>query len=74
MDIKYGAEVLDKSGKALGVVDYLIRNTYTGEISKFKVKTGLAEADLFFSPADVLEAAPSQIKLKATFDEGRGKA
>jgi len=74
MEIQYGADVLDKNEQVLGAVDYLIRNTYTGEISKFKVKTELAEADLFFSPEDVLEATPNEIKLKVTFGEGKGKS
>jgi hypothetical protein len=73
MEIQYGAEVLDKDEKVLGMVDYIVRDTYTGEISKFKVRTELAEADLFFSPEDVLQATPNKVKLKLTFDEGKGE-
>jgi hypothetical protein len=70
MEIEYGAEVLDKNGKALGVIDYLIQDAYTGELKKFKVKTELAETDLFFSPEDVLETTADMVKLKVAFDEG----
>jgi len=68
MEIQYGAEVVDKNEKPIGVVDYLVRNTYTGEISKFKVKTELAESDLLFSPEDVVELKPNRVKMNFSFD------
>ncbi len=64
MQIEYGAEVIDDSGKVLGTVDYIIRDTYTGEIRKFKVHTELFDTPLLFSPEDVSEATPTRIKLK----------
>jgi sporulation protein YlmC with PRC-barrel domain len=70
MEIQYGAEVVDKNEKYIGMVDYLVRNTYTGEISKFKVKTDLAESDLFFSPEDAIEVKPNRVKMNFSFDEG----
>ena len=71
MEIEYGAEVVDSKGTSLGKVDYIIRDTYTGEIKKFKVSTQPDEADLFFSTEDVSEATASKIKLKVPFDEGK---
>jgi hypothetical protein len=68
MEIEYGAEVIDKNNKKLGTVDYIVRDTYTGDVKRFKVKTELIEGDLFFSPDDVLETAIAQIKLKSAFD------
>lgn len=68
MEIQYGAEVVDKNERSIGVVDYLVRNTYTGEISKFKVKTELAESDLLFSPEDVVELKPNRVKMNFSFD------
>jgi sporulation protein YlmC with PRC-barrel domain len=69
MEIKYGAEVMDKTGKYLGTIDYIVRDTYTGDIRKFKVNTELMEADLFYSPDDVLEYSNDQVKLKNAFSE-----
>lgn len=70
MEIPYGAKVLDKNGEPIGVIDYLIRNTYTGDLKKFRVKTGSQEADPFFSPEDVLEATADKVTLKIAFDGG----
>jgi len=69
MEIEYGAEVLDKNGKSLGTIDYIVRDTYTGDIKTFKVSTDLAETDLFYSPEDVLESSPTKIKLKSAYDK-----
>jgi len=69
MDIEYGAEVIDKNGKVLGTVDHLVRNAWTGEISKFIVRRKPPESDLFFSPQETLEATKSKIKVKSSFNE-----
>jgi sporulation protein YlmC with PRC-barrel domain len=68
MSIQYGAEVIDKNGKVLGTVDYPVTDTFTGEITKFKVNTKLSDQGLFFSSEDVLEATPNKIKLRVAFD------
>jgi len=65
MEIEYGAQVTDKNGKVLGAVDYVVRNTWTGEISKFIVRSEKAGL-LFFSPQDVLEATKPKIRLKVS--------
>ncbi|MBI2860134.1 MAG: hypothetical protein HYX91_01345 [Chloroflexi bacterium] len=64
MEIEYGAQVVDRDGKVLGTVDYIMRDTWSGGISKFKVSTDLVETDLFYTPDDVSEATPARIKLK----------
>jgi len=69
MEIEYGAEVKDKNGKVLGTVNKVIRDSWTGEISKFQVSTELSELDLFVSPESVAEATPSEVKLKIAFEE-----
>ena len=69
MEIEYGAEVIDKSGKVLGTVDHLVRNTWTGEISKFMVCRKAPESDLFFSTENVLEATKSKVKVNISSDE-----
>ncbi len=67
MQIEYGAEVIDKSGKVLGTVDHLMHNTWTGEISKFAVRR--KDRDLFFSVEDVLEATNAEVKLNISLDD-----
>ena len=69
MEIEYGAEVVDKNGKVLGRVDHLVRNTWTGEISKFIVRSKAPDRDLFFSTEDVLEATNTKVKLNISFHE-----
>lgn len=69
MEIEYGAKVVDKSGKVVGVVDKVLLDKWSGEITKFKVNTGKGEADLLISPDDVLEASPREVKLKIAMDE-----
>jgi sporulation protein YlmC with PRC-barrel domain len=69
MEIEYGAEVKDKNGKVLGTVNSVLRDAWTGEISKFQVSTELTELDLFISPENVAEATPSEVKLKIAFEE-----
>ena len=59
--------MVDKNGKVLGAVDYIIRDTYTGEIRKFKVHTELVDTPLLFSPEDVSEATPTRVKLKIAY-------
>ncbi|HUV56846.1 MAG TPA: PRC-barrel domain-containing protein [Dehalococcoidales bacterium] len=68
MEIEYGAEVIDKNGKSLGTVNKVIRDSWTGEISKFQVSTEHIEADLFISPEDVAEVTANEVKLKVAFD------
>ena len=67
MEIEYGAEVIDKDGKVLGTIDYIVRDTYTGEIRKFKVRTELVDTPLLFSPEDVSEVTATRIKLTITY-------
>lgn len=67
--MEHGAEVFGRNGGYVGTVDRLIRNLWTGEISKFMVKTELAPQDLFLSPDDVLEVKSGSLTLKASVDE-----
>ncbi len=68
MQIEYGAEVLDKNGKVLGTVEYIVRNTWTGELSKFMVRRQ-AGRDLFLSPEDVLKGTKTRITLSVSSEE-----
>jgi sporulation protein YlmC with PRC-barrel domain len=72
MEIEYGSEVIDRDGKMLGTVDYIMRNTWTGEISKFMVRRKPPDNDLFFSLDDVLEVAKSKTKVNILLEELSG--
>ncbi len=69
MEIEYGAEVVDRNGSVLGTVDHVLRNTWTGEISKFIVRQKPPNEDLFLSPQDVLEVSKSRIRLSVSSEE-----
>ncbi len=69
MQIEHGADVVDKNGVILGTVNYLVRNTWTGEISKFMVRRKEPNKDLFLSLDDVSEADESTIKLSVSKEE-----
>jgi sporulation protein YlmC with PRC-barrel domain len=69
MEIEYGAEVKDKNGKVLGTVNKVIRDSWTGEISKFQVTTDPTEVGLFISPQNVAKATPKEVKLDIALEE-----
>jgi sporulation protein YlmC with PRC-barrel domain len=68
MDIEYGSEVIDRNGKLLGTVDYVIRNSWTGEISKFRVRRDFLGSELMLSPEEILEVAEAKIKVDISSD------
>jgi hypothetical protein len=53
----------------LGAVSGVVRDSWTGDIRKFSVKTQLADTDLFYSIGDVSEASETKVKLKIAFGE-----
>lgn len=69
MRLEYGAEVVDRNGKVLGMINYVMRDSWTGEISKFTVGRGAPSSDLFLSPQDVLEETESKVKVNISLDE-----
>ena len=72
MEIKPGAQVIDKNGRVLGSVAHLARDGWSGEVKKFIVNRKPPDKDLFFTPEDVLEATDARIKLKIALDESSG--
>lgn len=69
MAIEFGAEVVDNRGRVMGTVEYLIRNSWTGEISKFMVSGEALGTDLFFTPEDIVKATSQKIHLAISLDE-----
>jgi len=72
MEIKPGVRVIDKNGKVVGCVNHLARDGWSGEVKKVIVNRKPPDKDLFFTPADVLEATDNMIKLKFAPDESSG--
>jgi sporulation protein YlmC with PRC-barrel domain len=69
VEIKYGAEVVDRHGRLLGTVEHLMHNTLTGEVSKFAVCRKAPLRDIFLSPQDVLEVEKSKIRVNVSVNE-----
>jgi len=69
MEIKPGVQVIDKNGTAVGSVNHLARDGWSGEIKKFIVNRQAPDNDLFLTPGDVLEATDSILKLRVALDE-----
>jgi sporulation protein YlmC with PRC-barrel domain len=69
MEVEYGAKVIDRNGKVLGTVDHLMRNTWTGEVTKFAVRRKAPDEDLFFATKDVAETTKTEVKLNISFHE-----
>jgi sporulation protein YlmC with PRC-barrel domain len=68
-EVTFGAEVVDKDDKSLGTVDYMVRDTLSGNIKSFKVKTEKSESDLIFSTDDIIAMTPTKVKVNYTFTE-----
>ncbi len=66
MDIKYGAEVVDKKGNSVGTVDHLANDPWSGEVKSFIVRRRAPSTDLFVRPEHVEEVTDSQVKLNFT--------
>ncbi|MGD9142612.1 MAG: hypothetical protein PVG61_02060 [Dehalococcoidia bacterium] len=69
MDIEYGAEVTDKNGKALGKVDYIIMDSWSGEPRKYMVRREEEDDAVFFTPDQVAEVKKNKVKLNITAEE-----
>ena len=69
MEIKCGAKVIDANGEVLGTVDHLMRNTLTGEITKFVVLRKAPEQDLFISSHSVRHYTGSAVELNVSLGE-----
>jgi sporulation protein YlmC with PRC-barrel domain len=69
MEIEYGATVVDKSGKALGKVDYIVLDSWSGEPRKYMVRREKEGDAVFFTPGQVAEVVKGKVKLSVTNEE-----
>ena len=69
MEPKIGAEVIDRNGTSLGTVDYIVRDTWNGEIRKLIVYRKPPQKDLNFTPQETSEITENTIRLNITINE-----
>ena len=65
---QFGLEVVDKNGRSLGKIDYIIRDTWSGDIKKYIIYRQRPDEDISFSPDDVSEITESNIKLNIVIE------
>jgi hypothetical protein len=69
MEIEYGASVVDKDNKALGKIDYIIMDSWSGEPRKFMVRRETEDDAIFFTPEHIAEVTNEMVKLKLSVVE-----
>jgi len=69
MQIEYGVLVEDKNNKVLGTVDYIVRDTWSGEQRKFMVHRDAPQNDIFFTPEHIAQTTEEKVKLNLSLDE-----
>lgn len=69
MEIQMGSSVLDKKGAFVGKVDYVIRNSWTGEISKFMVDRPAPHTFFAFTPDDVLDTSDDRVTVAVSLED-----
>jgi sporulation protein YlmC with PRC-barrel domain len=65
---QFGAEVVDKNGRSLGKIDYIIRDSWSGDIKKYIIYRQRPDEDISFSPDDISETTESNIKLNIVIE------
>ena len=58
-----GAEVVDNNGRSLGKIDYIIRDTWSGDIKKYIIYRKPPDKDMAFTPEDISETTDNTVKL-----------
>ena len=68
MDIEYDMQVTDKDGKALGTVDRIILDSWSGEPRKYMIRLNDDET-IFFTPNQVASVAKNGVTLNIVDEE-----
>lgn len=69
MDIQYGASVVDKNDKHIGIVNKVILDMWSGEPRKYAVRLDGKVDMVFFTPKQVDDATEDNVKLTVTREE-----
>ena len=65
---QFGTEVLDKNGRRLGKIDYVILDTWSGDVKKYIVYRQPPDKDVSFAPDDISEIKESTIILNIVIE------
>jgi hypothetical protein len=69
MEIEYGALVVDKNEKALGTIDHIVMDSWSGEPRKFIVRLEDEVSAVYFSPEHIAEVTREKVKLNLSAEE-----
>jgi hypothetical protein len=69
MEIEYGNTVVDKNSQALGKVDYIVTDSWSGEPRKYMVRREKEDDAVFFTPGQVAEVVKGKVKLSVAGEE-----
>ena len=69
MEIEYGTKVVDKNGKALGEVDYIVMDSWSGEPRKYMIRREQEDDVVFFAPGQIAEVVKGKVKLNVSNEE-----
>ncbi|MBN2240882.1 MAG: hypothetical protein JW712_14015 [Dehalococcoidales bacterium] len=58
-----GAEVIDSNGNILGTIDYIVRDSWSGDIRKYIIYKKPPEKDLSFTPENIIENSETSVKV-----------
>ncbi|HEY94013.1 MAG TPA: hypothetical protein G4O15_03650 [Dehalococcoidia bacterium] len=65
---QFGLEVADKNGKSLGKIDYIVRDSWSGDIKKYIIYRKPPDKDLSFSPEDISEMTEKTVILNTVLE------
>ena len=60
---QFGTEVVDKNGRSLGTIDYIIRDSWSGDVKKYIIYRQRPDEDISFSPDDISEITENAVIL-----------
>ena len=63
MEPQMGTEVKDKNGKLLGTIDYIVRDSWSGDVRKYLVYRKPPEEDISFSPEEIAANEDTSVTL-----------
>ena len=69
MEIEYGTQVVDKNGKTVGKVDYVIMDGWSGEPRKYMVRREEEDDAVFFIPEQIDGVMKKKVKLNIATEE-----
>jgi hypothetical protein len=69
MDIEIGTPVEDKNGHAIGKIDHVIMDSWSGEPRKYVTRLADDVSAIYFTPGNIAETTGQKVKLNVAADE-----